>query len=140
LSAPICVIGAVLGGRMIPVLYGDAMAPAGLPTQIFFVIFPISFFGTPLSMALYVIEKSYANLVVYLALAVVNVGLDLLLIPRFGIIGAVIPVGLVIAASPVIYKRLLGRYVSGTRIPYAFIGKCFLASSPVLLLLPFTVS
>ncbi len=89
-------------------------------------------------MALYVIEKSYANLVVYLALAVVNVGLDLLLIPRFGILGAVIPVGLVIAASPVIYKRLLGRYVSGTRIPYAFIGKCFLASSPVLLLLPFT--
>jgi O-antigen/teichoic acid export membrane protein len=138
LSAPICVIGAVLGGRMIPILYGDAMAPAGLPTQIFFVIFPISFFGTPLSMALYVIEKSYVNLIVYLVLAVVNVGLDLLLIPRFGIIGAVIPVGLVIAASPMIYKRLLGRYVWGTRIPYAFIGKCFLASSPVLLLLPFT--
>jgi O-antigen/teichoic acid export membrane protein len=130
-------MGAVLGGRIIPVLYGDAMAPAGVPTQIFFLIFPISFFGTPLSMALYVIEKSYANLIVYLALAVVNVSLDLLLIPRFGIIGAVIPVGLVIAASPVIYKRLLGRYVSGTRIPYAFIGKCFLASSPVLLLLPF---
>ena len=138
LSAPICVIGAVLGGRMIPILYGDAMAPAGLPTQIFFVIFPISFLGTPLSMALYVIEKSYANLVVYFALAVVNVGLDLLLIPRFGIIGAVIPVGLVIAASPAIYKHVLGRHVSGTRIPYAFIGKCFLASSPVLLLLPFT--
>ena len=138
LSAPICVIGAVLGGRMIPILYGEAMAPAGLPTQLFFVIFPISFFGTPLSMALYVIEKSYANLVVYFALAVVNVGLDLLLIPRFGIIGAVIPVGLVIAASPMIYKYVLGRHVSGTRIPYAFIGKCFLASSPVLLLLPFT--
>jgi len=138
LSAPICVIGAVLGGRMIPILYGESMAPAGLPTQLFFVIFPISFLGTPLSMALYVIEKSYANLVVYLALAVVNVGLDLLLIPRFGIIGAVIPVGLVIAASPVIYKYLLRRYVAGTRVPYAFIGKCFLASSPVLLLLPFT--
>jgi O-antigen/teichoic acid export membrane protein len=138
LSAPICLVGAVLGGRMIPILYGDAMAPAGMPTQLFFVIFPISFFGTPLSMALYVIEKSYANLIVYLALAVVNVGLDLILIPRFGIVGAVIPVGLVIAASPVIYKRLLGRYVPDIPIPYKFIGRCFLASSPVLLLLPFT--
>ena len=30
----------------------------------------------------------------------INVGLDLLLIPRFGIIGAMIPVGLAIAVSP----------------------------------------
>ncbi len=138
LSAPICVIGIVLSGRIVPILYGEAMAPAALPTQLFFAIFPISFLGTPLSMALYVIEKSHVNLVVYIVLAVINVGLDLLLIPRFGIMGAIIPVALVISLSPLLYRVVLSRYVKGTRIPFGYIGKCFLASSPVLLLLPFT--
>jgi O-antigen/teichoic acid export membrane protein len=137
LCAPVCVIGVTLGGRMIPILYGEAMAPAALPTQLFFLIFPLSFFGTPLSMALYVIEKSHANLLVYTLLAVINVGLDLLLIPRFGVIGAIIPVGLAIAVSPFVYRYVLARYVSGTRIPFRFIGKSFLASSPVLIMLPF---
>jgi O-antigen/teichoic acid export membrane protein len=138
LSAPICVVGATLGGRMIPILYGNSMTPSALPTQLFFIIFPISFFGTPLSMALYVIERSHTNLLVYALLAIVNVGLDLLLIPRFGVVGAVIPVGLVIAGSPFLYKIVLARYVPGIRIPYRFIGKCFLASIPVIGLLPFT--
>lgn len=137
LCAPIATIGVALGGRMIPVLYGEAMAPAGVPAQIFFLIFPLSFFGTPLSMALYVVEKSHVNLLICALLAIVNVGLDLLLIPRFGLFGAVIPVGLVIAVSPLLYRRGLARYVSGTRIPFAFIGKCFLASSPALLMAPF---
>ena len=137
LSAPVCVIGMTLGGRVIPILYGEAMTPAAIPTQLFFVIFPLSFLGTPLSMALYVIEKSHANLLVYTVLAIINVGLDLVLIPRFGIIGAMIPVGLAIAASPLLYRYVLARYVSGTRIPFAFIGRCFLASSPVLIMLPF---
>jgi O-antigen/teichoic acid export membrane protein len=138
MSAPICMMGLVLGGRMIPILFTEAMAPAAIPAQIFFLIFTISFFGTPLSMSLYVIEKSHVNLVIYSVLAFINVGLDLLLIPRFGIVGAIIPVGLVILVSPFIYKRALARYVSGVHVPFGFIARCFFASSPVLLLLPFT--
>ena len=137
LAAPISMIGVALGGRMIPILYGEAMAPAAVPAQVFFLIFPISFFGTPLSMALYVMERSHVNLLICGLLAILNVGLDLLLIPRFGVIGAVIPVGFVIAVSPLLYRRGLGRHLSGTRVPFRFIGKCFLASSPVLLLAPF---
>ncbi|UCH83858.1 MAG: oligosaccharide flippase family protein [Candidatus Latescibacterota bacterium] len=138
LSAPICMTGIVLGGRLITVLYTEAMAPSAIPAQFFFAIFSVSFFGTPLSMALYVIEKSHANLIIYSVLAMINVGLDLLLIPRFGIVGAIIPVGIVILISPFAYKRVLARYVSGTRVPLGFIARCFLASSPVLLLFPFT--
>ena len=114
------------------------MAPAAIRAQLFFLIFPISFFATPLSMALYVIEKSHANLLIYIVLAIINVGLDLLLIPRYGVIGAIIPVGLVMLISPLMYRHVLARYVSGTRIPYGFMAKCFLASAPVVLMLPFT--
>jgi O-antigen/teichoic acid export membrane protein len=137
LCAPLCIIGITLSGRMIPILFGEAMAPAAMPAQLFFAIFTVSFFGTPLSMSLYVMEKSHVNLLIYLVLAAINVGLDIILIPRFGVVGALIPVGFVVCITPVIYKIVLRRFVEDAVIPYRFIGKCFLGSSPVLLLLPF---
>lgn len=138
LITPICVTGIVLGGRMLTVLYTDAYLPAAIPTQLFFAVFTLSFFGTPLSMTLYVLEKTHVILIVYICLAAVNVGLDLLLIPRYGVTGAMVPVALVTAASPFVYRALVRRYVDGVRIPLVFIGKTFLASGSVVLLAPFT--
>jgi len=103
---------------------------------VFFGIFTVSFFGTPLSMSLYVLEKSHANMLAYLIFTVVNVGLDIILIPRFGMLGAVIPVALVIIASPFVYRSILSRYAPDVRIPFGFIRRCFLAAAPVLLLMP----
>jgi O-antigen/teichoic acid export membrane protein len=137
LCAPISIAGIVLSGKMVPILFGEAMSPAAVPTQLFFAIFTLSFFGTPLSMALYVIEKPHVNLIIYICLAVINVALDLALIPKYGVAGAIAPVGVVIFLSPLIYRAVLGRYVEGIRIPLRFIGKCFLASSVVLILIPF---
>jgi O-antigen/teichoic acid export membrane protein len=136
LIAPVCVFGVTFGGKMIPVLYSQAMAPAAVPAQLFFVIFTLSVFSTPLSMSLYVMEKSHVNLLIVLLLAGTNIGLDFILIPRYGVPGAIIPVALVIAVSPLLYKAALARYLADARIPFRFIGKCFAASLPVLLLLP----
>jgi O-antigen/teichoic acid export membrane protein len=137
LCAPICVTGIVLGGRIVPILFGESMIPAAIPTQLFFAVFTLSFFGTPLSMTLYVLEKTHLNLIVYLCLAAANLGLDFALIPRFGVAGAVVPVAIVTAASPFVYRILVRRYVEAVRIPWGFIGKCFLASGSVVLLVPF---
>jgi O-antigen/teichoic acid export membrane protein len=137
LCTPICMTGIVLGGKMVPILYGVEMAPAAIPAQIFFAVFTLSFFGTPLSMSLYVLEKTHVILIVYVCLAAVNVGLDILLIPTYGVAGAVVPVSLVTAASPFVYRAIVGRWVRDITIPLKFIGKTFLASGPVLLLAPF---
>jgi stage V sporulation protein B len=136
LCAPVCIFGVTFAGKLIPILYTEAMAPAAVPTQVFFMIFTVSFFSTPLSMTLYVMEKTHVNVMIVLLLAAVNIGLDFILIPRYGLAGAIIPVGLVIAVSPLLYKVALSRFLAGARIPYRFIGKCFAASLPVLLLLP----
>ncbi|NIM19411.1 MAG: oligosaccharide flippase family protein [Candidatus Latescibacteria bacterium] len=136
LCAPICLFGITFGGKMIPILFGNEMVPAAVPTQVFFGIFTLSFFATPLSMSLYVMEKTHINLLIGTMLAALNIGLDIVLIPRFGVPGAILPVGLVIALSPFIYKRVLSRFLHDARIPYRYIGKCFLASLPVLLLFP----
>ncbi|HEU4364718.1 MAG TPA: oligosaccharide flippase family protein [Candidatus Krumholzibacteria bacterium] len=136
LCAPICVLGAVLAPRIVDVMFGGAMAPAAIPMQLFFLIFTVSFFATPLSMSLYVLEKTHVNLVVYLVLAAVNVGLDLLLIPKYGVPGAVIPVAIAIALQPLAYFIVVRRDVPDLRIPFGFIGRCFLASASVLVAWP----
>jgi O-antigen/teichoic acid export membrane protein len=136
LCAPLCLAGALFAPRAIAVLYGDAMAPAAVPMQLFFLILTVSFLSTPLSMGLYVLEKTHLNLLIYCILAVVNVGLDFILIPRYGVYGAIVPVALAIALQPLIYFVVLRRHVSGVTIPYAFIGRCFLASAFVVAALP----
>lgn len=136
LAAPICVMGVVLGGKAITVLYTDTMAPAALPTQLFFLIFTMSFFASPLSMALYVMEKTHVNLIIYTVLGAANIGLDLLLIPRYGVVGAMIPVAFVIGVSPLLYRVVVARAIKTISIPVRFIAKCFLASSVGFLILP----
>jgi O-antigen/teichoic acid export membrane protein len=137
LCTPICLTGIVLGGRIVLVLYGADMAPAAVPAQLFFGVFTLSFFGTPLSLTLYVLEKTHVILIVYLGLAVFNVALDLLLIPAYGVTGALVPVSVVTAASPFVYRAIVGRYLGNLTIPWRFIGKTFLSSGTVVLLVPF---
>jgi O-antigen/teichoic acid export membrane protein len=139
LVTPLCVLGALLAGRAVPVLFGAQMQPAALPTQLFFVIFTVSFLSTPLSMALYVLEKTTLNLVIYIVLAVINVGLDLILIPRFGVPGAMVPVALAIAAQPLLYYMVVKRFVPGIRIPFGYILRCVAACVPCAVAIPILV-
>jgi O-antigen/teichoic acid export membrane protein len=136
LCAPICVAGAIAGGRFVEVLYGQAMQPAAVPAQLFFVIFTVSFLSTPLSMALYVLEKTHVNLLIYVFLAVLNVGLDFALIPKFGVYGAIVPVAIAILLQPVLYYVAVRRFDAGVRIPLAYVGRCFLGAAPLLVMVP----
>jgi O-antigen/teichoic acid export membrane protein len=136
LCTPICALGVVLGGRAVAVMFGDAMLPAALPMQLFFVILTVSMLSTPLSMALYVLERTHLNLLVYLSLAVINVGLDLLLIPKYGVPGAIVPVAIAIALQPLAYFLVVRRHVAGVRIPLAFVGRCVALSASALVALP----
>jgi O-antigen/teichoic acid export membrane protein len=77
-----------------------------------------------------------AGLGIYAVNAAVNVGLDLLLIPRFGLWGAVIPVSLVILVSPVPYLWVLRRMGVSVRLPWGFLGRMYAASGAMLLLWP----
>ena len=136
LCAPICVAGAIAGGRCIEVVYGAAMQPAAVPAQLFFVIFTVSFLSTPLSMALYVLERTHVNLVIYVFLAVLNVGLDLLLIPKYGVYGAIVPVAIAILLQPILYYAAVRRVEAGIEIPFKFVGRCFAAAAPAFLMVP----
>jgi O-antigen/teichoic acid export membrane protein len=85
-------------------------------------------------MALYVMEKSWVNMIIFAALAVVNIGLDLAFIPAFGLWGAFFPVAAVMLAAVAVFRAAAGRFDPRLSIPAGFIARCFLAVSPAALL------
>jgi O-antigen/teichoic acid export membrane protein len=137
LVAPISVFGILFADRFIEVMYGAEMAGAGPICQVFFLVFMSSFFGTPLSMAIYAVEKTWINMIFYAVSTVIIVGLDLLLIPPYGLWGAIIPVTLITVLSPFARYLLARRFVGGIRIPWSFILRMYLAAAPLLAFVPF---
>jgi len=131
---PVAAMGFAFSGELIPVLYGESMALSGLFAQMFFVVFSYSFLYTPLSMSLYVMEKSWVNMLIFSLLAVINVGLDFALIPHFGLWGAFIPVAFVMVIAVVVFYFAIKRFRKDIEVPIKFIGRCYLAGIPTALL------
>jgi len=136
LVAPLAIGGFLVGDRMIVLLGGPEYAAAGIYCQVMFLVISVSFFATPLSMVFYVVERPGVGMMLYVVNAVVNVGLDILLIPRIGIWGAAIPVALVILASPFLNAWALRRIGLSIRPPIGFLVRIHLASLLMLLLWP----
>ncbi len=131
LSAPVAAAGAALIEPAIRVIFGEAMVAAAPDARLFFGVFFLSFLATPLSMSLLVLERPTANLAVYGVLAVVNVSLDLALIPTMGVRGAVIAVGAAMALAPALYALALARERVRVRPPWGRMARATLASAPV---------
>ncbi len=129
---PLALLGAAMGDTLLARMYGENMAQAGPYCQVFFLVFAIGFLGTPLSMTVYILEKVWVNVLLNIAYGVVVLGLDLLLIPRYGLLGATIPTSLVTVITPLVRYHIARRYLEGIRVPWSFIARTVLASSPLL--------
>lgn len=130
LVLPVAAMGFAFARPMVPLLFGADMSPAALLTQLFFVVFSYSFLYTPLSMALYVMEKSWVNMLVLTFMAVLNIGLDIALIPRYGLWGAFFPVVFVLGVEIAVFSFAIGRFRKDVRAPVGFILKCYAAALP----------
>jgi O-antigen/teichoic acid export membrane protein len=86
---PLAAFGLFFAPRGIVLLYGEAMAPAGPIAAAFCILHVLPLISTPLSMAITVKEKVLQMLPYMLLQVGVNLLLDWLLIPRYGMGGAV---------------------------------------------------
>jgi len=136
LVVPLAFFGVTLGDRVVVLLYGPEMVQAGTLARLFFVVFVIAFLGTPLHMATYVVEKTWANLAVGLVGAAVTLGLDLLLIPKYGVLGGVPPTAVGLVVSNSLQYALAKRYVPGLAIPWRHFLRVSLASCAILAVYP----
>lgn len=135
-SAPITVGGIMVMDKFIVLAFGQEYAPAGIVCQLLFFVFFISFFGAPLSLAIYVAEKSWLNLIIYIFYAAIKVILDYFCIKKWGFRGAIIPTAVVIAISPIV-RYITAKIVIGEiEIPWKFIWKTCLCALPIALIFP----
>jgi O-antigen/teichoic acid export membrane protein len=131
LVIPVAAMGFAFAKPLVPILFGSEMLPAAKLTQLFFVVFSYSFLYTPLSMALYVMEKSWVNMIVLGLMAIFNIGLDIALIPRYGLWGAFIPVVIVLILEVFVFNFAVKKFRKDIRTPVGFILKCYAAATPV---------
>jgi len=133
---PLAFGGVAYSGSLLALLYTQDYAGATLVSQAYFVIAAVAAFNAPVGMMLYARERSGAALWAYVAVAVVNVGLDLALIPFWGLWGAVVALGAAKLLNLLLFARLVWAMMPGLRVPWAFLGRATLASAPLLLWLP----
>ena len=131
LVIPVAFFGLTMGDKALVLLYGSEMQQAGTLCRLFFGVFVIAFLGTPLHMATYVVEKTWANLAVGVAGAVITLGLDLVLIPRYGLMGGVLPTALGLVLSNWLQYKIARRYVPGLAVPWSHLARVCLASCPI---------
>jgi O-antigen/teichoic acid export membrane protein len=131
--APLACLGVAFSESVIGVLYEPDMLPATLVSRAYFVMAAIAAFGAPVGMIVYARERVGAALRAYALFALVNVALDLALIPPLGLWGAVLGLGLAKILAVLLISRLAWQEVPSLTVPWAFIARAFVASSPVLL-------
>jgi O-antigen/teichoic acid export membrane protein len=134
LVIPVAAMGFAFARPLVPILFHREMLPAALVTQLFFVVFSYSFLYTPMSMALYVIGKSWVNMLIFLLLACLNIGLDLAFIPRYGLWGAMVPVSFVLVLAVIIFHAVMRKVRPDVKTPALFIVRCYAAAVPTALL------
>lgn len=132
-TVPFALLGAAWADRAVLLLYGAEMAPAGDLARIFSVVHLLPFVSLPIGAALNVVERSHRTLGFGLAQVAVNLGLDLLLIPRFHVAGAVAAVVLsLVLVTPVTIRYAL-RQTGPLEFPWRWMLRLVVALSPGLL-------
>ena len=125
---PLAAFGVFFASRGIVLLYGQGMAPAGPVAAAFCVLHVLPLISTPLSMAITVKEEVLRMLPYMLLQVGLNLLLDWLLIPRFGIPGAVGAVAGTFLLTIPWRLRAVRNILGGIHFPTAFFVRHLLVS------------
>ena len=118
---PLAAFGFFFAPRAVVLFYGAAMKDAGTVAAAFSLLHVLPLISMPLSMAITTKEK-VLNMLPYMLLQVVmNLGLDWLLIPRFGIPGAVGAVLATFVLTIPLRLRAVRQIVGGIYFPTRFL-------------------
>lgn len=107
LALPVCVGGWILGERLLYFLYGAPFA-AGTPALAILLAVPVTFVFTDLqTMSLNAMDRPRDSFRVTGVVVVVNIVLNMLLIPVFGLIGAALATFVTMLLNAVLARRVL---------------------------------
>jgi O-antigen/teichoic acid export membrane protein len=89
-SIPLALGGAILGTQVITLVFGTSFAAGGLSFKILMITMLIDFPASILSNAIFAYDHQRSLIITSAIAGILNVGLDLLLIPPFGIVGSAV--------------------------------------------------
>jgi O-antigen/teichoic acid export membrane protein len=132
-TVPVALLGAAWGDRLLVLLYGAEMAPAGDLARVFSLVHLLPFVSVPVGTALAVREQAHRTLPFGVVQLTVNLLLDVLLIPRFGVAGAVAAVVLtfLLVTPPTIRYAL--RFTGPLEFPVRWVVRLTVSLAPGLL-------
>jgi len=129
-SFPIGAMGILLSYHLIKYLYGVEYIPAKISLQIIFFASMISSLSKPGSAILYGSNRQGFILRYGIVLGVINIGLNIVLIPAYGALGAAISYGFISLAGSIgglIYT------CNKAKLPYPFISIAKIAFSTIIM-------
>ena len=128
LMVPICLVGVAVSKPVIQLIYGSQFLSVALPLQILLLSLPLTCIGVVISPLLYGVDKQSFIAKYGTAVAVLNLALDLILIPKHAAVGAAI------ANSTAQIAGVLGGAiyvvrVIGVAFPWKSTGKIYAAAA-----------
>jgi O-antigen/teichoic acid export membrane protein len=128
LAVPLAVLGVFFAPRAMVLVYGEAMREAGPVASAFCVLHVMPLVSMPLSMAIMAREKVLGMLPLMLLQVAMNLALDALLIPAWGLKGAVAAVALTFVLTIPVRLRAVRRLVGGIWFPTGFLLRVLVPS------------
>lgn len=120
---PLACFGVFFAPRGFVLIYGDQMAEAGAIASLFCVYHAVSLVWVPLSLAVVAREKILATAPIQAFQVAVNLVLNILLIPRFGIYGGVAAMVLTLVLAAPIQLRIVAGIAGGIFFPLGFFAR-----------------
>lgn len=128
LALPVAAFGVFFAPAAVVVFYGEEMRDAGWIASSFCAIHLLPLLAIPVSMAIAAKEKVKEFLPLLYFRVAVNIGLDVILIPFYGIPGAPAAVVLTFLLTFPLRLRLIRSVLGGFDFPIAFFARFLLAS------------
>lgn len=127
LAAPLVAFGVVFAKPIIGLLYGPAYAPAAFAFAVCLAAGAVNVLSQGASSYLLGAERQRALLGIVVACSVAKIALDVVLIQRYGLTGAVVAFSATTVLSAVLFIALALRY-SGARLQWLRMGRAVLAA------------
>jgi len=136
LVAPLSLLGAAIARPAFVVLYGPEQSTAGTIAVIFFIAYSLGFLAMPFGFVERATERTWISPVLAAPQAAFNIALIFILIPRFGLAGAVASGSVTLVVASLSTLWMWSRVFREVQIPWRYIAKCYACASLFLLLLP----
>lgn len=128
--------GACLSDRLAVLFYGAKALEASQYATILFVTQAVIVFVNPYNFVMRAEEKTWLSFWLSPPAAAISLAVDFLLIPRFGLVGAVVATSISFSLVTLLQYAVFRRVFPYLKPPLEYFARCYVAALPILLVLP----